>query len=225
MSRIPIVVGIRPFTQKSEAVEACREILYRYQLGERITRSADEQFLLDLLDLHPMRDDKIGCGIAHFEVRVNPRFVRQRTFYLVRVDGSETDFSFKKCLSPPTHRKLVLDAMRHEVVPQVFEFAERMYGAGYPVLCAITECVVERADAHVDHDSPTFLELANRFAVKHGGWEAIDIARADRSIGVQLGRGDQANAWREYHRAHARLRIVCVEANLSLLRRGAKRRI
>lgn len=223
MPRIPVLVGSRTFALKKDAEEACREILYRYQPGDRITEPADEQFLLDLLGLHPRRDAKLGCGVAHFEVRSNPKFVRQRSFYLVRIDRSETDFSSVKCLRPPTHRQLVMDAMRHEVSSQVFEFAERAYSSGTPVLCVIMGRVVERCEAHVDHSSPTFLELADKFATQQGGWDEMVIVHADGSIGVQLGCEDQAKAWRDYHRHNARLRIVSIEANLSLLKRGVRR--
>ena len=97
-----MLVGSRTFLLKKDAEDACREVLYRYAPGDRVTDPADEQFLLDLLELHPQRDDKIGRGIDHFEIRTNPKFVKQRSFYLVRIDGSETDFSFVKCLRPPT---------------------------------------------------------------------------------------------------------------------------
>jgi hypothetical protein len=118
MPRDPVLVGNRSFALKKDAEQACRDILYRYEPGHRVAEIADEQFLLDLLELHPQRDEKFGCGVDHFEVRVNPKFVRQRTFYLVRVDRTETDFSFVKCLRSPSHRRLAMDAMRHEVSNQ-----------------------------------------------------------------------------------------------------------
>lgn len=217
MPRNPVLVGDRSFALKKDAEQACRDVLYRYDPGHRVTGIADEQFLLDLLELHPERDEKLGCGVAHFEVRVNPKFVRQRSFYLVRVDRSETDFSFMKCLRPPSHRQLVMGAMRHEVSNQVYEFAEETYRSPAPVLCAVTGRVVAREEAHVDHSSPTFLELAEQFVGEQGGWDETVIARADGSIGVQLGRDDQARAWRDYHCRNATLRVVSIEANLSLL--------
>lgn len=222
MPRNPVLVGNRSFALKKDAEQACREILYRYDPGHRVSGIADELFLLDLLELHPQRNEKLGCGIAHFEVRVNPKFVRQRSFYLVRIDRSETDFSFMKCLRPPSHRQLVMGAMRHEVSTQVYEFAEETYHSTAPVLCAVTGRAVAREKAHVDHSSPTFLELAEQFVVEQGGWGEMVIARADGSIGVQLGRDDQASAWRDYHRRNATLRIVSIEANLSLLKRGSR---
>lgn len=222
MPRNPVLVGHRSFALKKDAEDACRELLYRYPPGSRVTSPDDEQFLLDLLDLHPERSDKVGCGVAYFEVRVNPTFTRQRTFYLIRVDQTETDFSFMKCLKPPTHRQLVLGAMRREVANQVYEFAEQTYDADSVVRCAVTGQVIERANAHVDHSSPTFLELAEQFIIQYGGWDGFIIAHADRSIGVQLGDEGQAKEWRDYHRQYANLRVVSIEANLSILKRAAK---
>lgn len=106
---------------------------------------------------------------------------------------------------------------------QVFDFAERAYSSGDPVVCSITGRMMERRDAHVDHSCPTFLELAEEFAALQGGWDTMLVVRADGSIGVQLGIEDQAKLWRDFHRENACLRMVSIEANLSLLRRGVKR--
>jgi hypothetical protein len=223
MSRKPILVGSRAFALKKDAEDACRQILYKYQPDSRVVEAKDEQFLLDLLGLHPDCDGKLGDGIDFFEIRTNPKFVKQRTFYLIRRDGSETDFSFVKCLRPPTHRQVVMAAMRHEVVMQIADFADLAYGSNLEVPCATTGVMVSRDAAHVDHSSPTFVELAEDFAARHGGWDEFAVAHADGSIGVQLGNFEQAKAWRDYHCENARLRIVSIQANLSLLRRGVKR--
>jgi hypothetical protein len=224
VSRKPTLVGSRTFALKKDAEDACRQILYKYQLGERVASPEDERFLLDLLDLHTDREGKLGSGVDHFEVRSNPKFIKQRSFYLVRTDGSETDFSFLKCLRPPTQRQVVMAAMRQEVAMQIFDFAETAYAAGPEVACAVTGVAVLRSMAHVDHSSPTFVELAEDFVAQHGGWDEFEVARADGSIGVQLGNPDQARAWRDYHRKNSNLQIVSVQANLSLLRLGVKRR-
>jgi hypothetical protein len=115
-----------------------------------------------------------------------------------------------------------MGGMRREISNQVYEFAEHAYSSGGPVRCAVTGNIVGRDEAHVDHSSPTFLELAEQFTVQQGGWDRIAIVHADRSIGVQLSNADQAKAWRDYHRHSAKLRIVSIEANLSILRRGRR---
>jgi hypothetical protein len=80
MPRNPMLVGSRSFALKKDAEDACHEILYRYRQGTRIADPGDEQFLLDLLELHPRRGEKFGCGIAYFEVRANPKFPQRDHF-------------------------------------------------------------------------------------------------------------------------------------------------
>lgn len=65
--------------------------------------------LLDLLKKgHPEPAKKIGDGIEAFQVRYHPTW-KSRCFFLVRVDGTTDEFSFRKCvdniLPLPDHMK------------------------------------------------------------------------------------------------------------------------
>lgn len=54
--------------------------------------------LMDLLKKgHPEPDKKIGEGINGFQVRYHPLW-KSRCFFLIRVDDSVDDFSFRKCV-------------------------------------------------------------------------------------------------------------------------------
>ncbi|ONK65261.1 uncharacterized protein A4U43_C07F35320 [Asparagus officinalis] len=54
--------------------------------------------LLELLRKgHTESDKKIGGGIQAFQVRYHPMW-KSRCFFLVRIDGSSDDFSFRKCV-------------------------------------------------------------------------------------------------------------------------------
>jgi hypothetical protein len=53
-------------------------------------------FLVALVSRHPRAGEKIGVGIRHFTVE--PTLHRTRCFYLTRTDGTETDFSYFKCV-------------------------------------------------------------------------------------------------------------------------------
>lgn len=54
--------------------------------------------LLELLKKgHAEADRKIGGGIQAFQVRSHPIW-KSRCFFLVRVDGTSDDFSFRKCV-------------------------------------------------------------------------------------------------------------------------------
>ena len=41
---------------------------------------------------------QVGAGIKAFQVRIHPEFDTSRCFFVLRTDGTETDFSYRKCL-------------------------------------------------------------------------------------------------------------------------------
>ncbi|WP_338598440.1 DCL family protein [Saccharopolyspora sp. SCSIO 74807] len=222
MARKPIVIGERFFALKKDAEQECRSILYRYRPGDTVSTPEDERLLLDVLNMHPDRDRKVGHGIDHFEVRENPQIQRKRTIYLVRSDGSETDFSYLKCLTPPSQAKLAKATLRRAVVPQINEFIRETYQRCGALTCAITGEALDRSQAHVDHYNPTFDMLSKAFADSEGGWDAISTKSSDGMIGKEIADPDQAGRWDRYHRDFSSLRIVSVQSNLSLLRQSAR---
>src|SRR5207247_325445 len=94
-----------------------RQVREKYAVGASVTDAADQEFLLDLLAMHPESGEKIGEGVDHFEVRKNGSTVG---FWIVRSDGSDVDFSFYKCLRAPSHEEEVRGAMRAAVVEQKY---------------------------------------------------------------------------------------------------------
>ncbi|MEY9886680.1 hypothetical protein ABIA31_000306 [Catenulispora sp. MAP5-51] len=119
----PVIIGDVYFPRKGDAQQACRDLLYRYPPGSVIDDPPDEAFLHDLLELHQDAAGKRGVGIDHFEVRLTEEF-HQPGFFIIRVDGTVTDFSFLRCLTPATHRDRVLTAMRRAVKDQVVAFKQ-----------------------------------------------------------------------------------------------------
>jgi hypothetical protein len=211
-----MLIGDRHFPTRGAAVEACRQVLYRHQRGQPID-SADAGFLADLLSLHPEADAKIGPGVGRFEVRTNPLYGGVG-FWVVRVDGTATDFSFNQCLRPSDHRQRALHAMRVVVAEQIIAWRDQRFAAGR-VRCALTGRPVTPNACHVDHIDPTFLELAERFAIREGGWPALQVSTSpEATIGPRLTCPDQRDRWSDYHRQAAHLRIVTPLANLSRAR-------
>jgi Protein of unknown function (DUF3223) len=209
-------IGIREYPSKKAALAAIQEVLYRYEPRERVERPDDQEFLIDLIQNHPDPVSKIGAGIGRFEVRLN---WKTHGFWIIRVDGSETDFSFMKCLHPPTQQQVVRVALRHAVMDQVILFREVQLRRG-PVVCPITGDLVDGTTGHVDHSDPTFFDLADAFVAERGGYEAIQVSDSvDGAIGRYLADSQVEATWQAYHRANANLRLVSVKANLSLLRR------
>ena len=88
-------IGPHIFDTQAAAVAFIQEVLYRHPLLEPITGN-DHAFLLELLKKHPRATEKAGAGLKHFTVE-NAKG-GTRCFYVTRVDGSRSDFSFMKCL-------------------------------------------------------------------------------------------------------------------------------
>jgi hypothetical protein len=218
-SKLKYYIGAREYPTKTAAQEAIQEVLYRYQPGETVERPEDQEFLADLVQNHPDPASKIGVGIARFEVRRN---LKTPGFWIVRTDGSETDFSFVKCLRPPTLEQLVRTALRRSVDEQIWQFRDQALGGGL-VVCSVSGDPIDRATCHVDHFDPTFSDLVDAYVAAHGGYEAFQIAEtADGAFGRRLSDPQVEADWRAYHKANANLRLVSIRANLSLLRRHAR---
>ncbi|BCD88221.1 hypothetical protein PSm6_46280 [Pseudomonas solani] len=86
----PITLGPRNFAKRGDAIEFLKEMLGRYDLGDRVN-SEDAVFLRAALENHPDSAKKIGCGIADFSVRSAD--FGTRCFWVNRTDGSTEKFS------------------------------------------------------------------------------------------------------------------------------------
>ena len=224
--RKPVIIGAHTFPTKKEATGHIRRILYATVPGMPVAPE-DHPFLLALVERHPHAVRKIGAGVLRFEVRPNPTYPGNYGFWIVRTDGSETDFSFVECLSPSTYQDDVRHAMRGSVADQIIEYKQEAFARGGTVYCLVTAEPVTWDTCHVDHAPPTFLELADRFAALKGGYEGIPLTdpSTDGAIGREIAEPGALFEWQEYHRRHARLRIVSPYANLGLLRRGKREEI
>ncbi|MEW2375988.1 hypothetical protein AB0883_07765 [Micromonospora sp. NPDC047812] len=106
----------------------------------------------------------------------------------------------------------------------VIAVVERAFAKQKTATCALTGIpLVSRQEAHVDHAQPTFLDLATAFAEHAGGWDTVQVASGDGVIGTQMADDQQREAWCAFHAERANLRVVSIQANLSLLRRGQRR--
>lgn len=96
-----ILLTTRSFKKTGDAATFFKEMLNRYDMGERVS-AEDFADLSALLERHDDRDEKIGIGVAGFEVGLPPTDVPQfskRCFWIVRNDGTKIDFSIGHCLA------------------------------------------------------------------------------------------------------------------------------
>jgi hypothetical protein len=211
------LIGDQVYRRKSDALDAIREVRDRVKAAGQPSLEEDE-FLRDLVALHPDAQRKVGSGIDRFEVRRN--LGNTDGFWIIRTDGTETDFSFVQCLYGASQEAKVRSAMRHAVIDQMQTARDNAFWSSSTLTCPITNVEITRETCHMDHDDPTFIEIADAFAGRHGGYEAIKTVAADGDIGRRFVDESLDEAWRAYHVEKAKLRAVSKKANLSVLRRG-----
>jgi len=216
-----IDVGGEAFATKKALEERCRLVLYRSPLGDPL--SADDfAFMRALLEHHDDADAKIGCGVASMQVRRDP--YGGQCFWLRRIDGTQTDFSFRSCIRPKAPEADFRAACRRAITEQILDFKKFAFSNGHDV-CAVTGVRVTADDCHVDHAPPaTFLALLSKFVELRGlVVAAVKIAgHEDGSTEKRIVDHSLREDWQMFHRDHAVLRITTAHANLSDVKREAR---
>jgi hypothetical protein len=223
-TRKPVLIGRIAFETQKEAREFIREILNATPWGEPLKGDTHE-FVLSLLDRHPRATEKIGCGVSHFTVDKDGN--GDRCFYIHRTDGYKLHFSYQKSLiGKDDARSLVVGALNRAVDEQIWAFRDSELAKGKQT-CEYTGAPITKDSYHVDHHNPTFLELYTTWLAQ-SGLQIADIKVSDggdNEIGRQMTDPAQKRSWQEFHRAHARLRILSPLGNLSAAKIEANRRM
>lgn len=204
-------IGDRSFRTKAEAIKYTRAILHDSPLGDLPEEHA--QFVVALLRRHPRSEQKIGAGIGWIEIRENPPF-RARSFWIVRIDRTETDFSYKGCLCPSSSRVSIMSAFRGEVQYQCLAFRDQEFIGKLALQCPITGKDFERDECEVDHHPEAFRDLVERFCDGAGlRLEEVRVHEGDGDTFGHLFDRGLARCWQEFHREHATFRVLSAEGH------------
>uniref|UniRef100_A0A1D1XE16 Protein DCL, chloroplastic n=1 Tax=Anthurium amnicola TaxID=1678845 RepID=A0A1D1XE16_9ARAE len=93
----PVKLGPKCFGTSVEMFEYFCKLLHSWSPNIDINRYEHMVFLDLIQNGHPEPDKKIGGGVQAFQVRYHPLW-KSRCFFLLRIDGSADDFSFRKCV-------------------------------------------------------------------------------------------------------------------------------
>lgn len=217
----PLLLATRSFPTRGAAQQFYRDILYQYRPGDRVS-DAHAADLLAVLDRHPEYEQKVGCGIAHFEVMMTPQGTP--CFRIVRVDKTGTDFSFYWAIKgePPSRKHEVLTAFRAAVADDVAAIRGELIGKSLVgpglVRCAVSGVSIPIAEAHVDHRPPhTFEALVLRFLAERGlVIPAVPITEGrDEQTITEITDAVLAENFRSFHTAAAVLELVHKPINLA----------
>lgn len=225
-----IDIGPLAFRSNAAAKDYYRAILHAYPVGAVIPEPHASQ-LLWLLDRHPEAADKRGAGVARFRVDKPPKG-KHPCFWIDRVDGSATDFSFRWAIDGkgPSRLTEMRQAMREAINGDAMAFRRRFFeehaDTDGRVPCALTGVPVSPSECHVDHAPPhTFVALATAFlAERRISPDGSHVtAPADNQFVPRLVDAALAADWQAYHRARAKLRVVEKDAHLRQGRAGRER--
>jgi hypothetical protein len=216
-----VELDTRTFKTQSEATTFFREMLSRYEPGNRVN-DEDSLDLAALLERHPNYVTKIGCGVDHFGVEKTQHGTK--CFRVVRVDGSNTDFSYPKCIAgrSPSRKQEVSAAFRQVVRFDLYRardafFAEHSDAEGC-VTCAESGQRLERVQAHMDHRPPMTFEVIVTTFLAHQGLspESVDVTTGqDNQVSPEITDKSLCEAFRSYHSRVARLDFVKSTINLA----------
>lgn len=208
------------FQSKQGVIDRVRKLLQR--LGS--VDENDESFVMGLLARHRSAAQKIGAGVQRVEVRVVAPY-KTHGFYIVRVDGTGTDFSYKECLTPSTPMQKFVAACRTAVLAQRNAVRDAAFADSRLIKCPITGEPITRETGHVDHPAPwTFDAIVEAFVQSN----SIDVATVplagggDNETQQSFANEGMTHAFGAFHKERAKMRVVSRRANLSVLRRSPR---
>lgn len=211
--------GGMEFKTKQSLKNYCKFVLNNAKLNSELY---GEWFdvIDDVLKMHDCYDEKTQSSEYKIGVRkclINPS---NRQFYVIRSDGSTTDFSYLKAITSETKEVKIKSIFREAINYQTIEFKKNYFSLhgdsrGY-VVCPETNLKIKHNNSHIDHYPKQFNDIVKEFIQIHNiSSESLVIHHP----------GDNATAWImedkelldkfvEYHQRVAQYRIVLDKVNL-----------
>lgn len=220
--RKPVELATRNFNTQDEANAFFSAMLNRYKPRERVS-DQDHLDLVALLERHPEFHAKVGRGVDHFQIMMTDQGTQ--CFRIVRIDGTGTDFSIKKCVShrAPSRKQEVSKALRRAVRFDLYKARDDFF-ANHPTdaeglfVCAKTGERISREVAHMDHLPPMTFEVIVTTFLCHSGLSFDDVPLTtghDDQTSPEVADKKLAEKFRVYHAQVALLDLVKNTANLA----------
>jgi hypothetical protein len=205
-----------------------KDILHAYSNGAIVDDAGHHDDLVALVArfdaVLPVEERKGSAGIARFDRRLNTGAgFATPGFWLVRPNGEATDFSYLKAIEGriKSQDQEFADACRRAVASDLNAFMRAQFARAPNgvVACGLTDAPVTQAEAHVDHDDPSFGSIILSFRQAQGWGVVVPPGVLTSGADAQttttfVGAADEA-AFRAFHQTHARLRVVSASANLA----------
>jgi len=207
---------------KAQNIIAIKKILNAPLLIPRKLNQTEFDFIYSILKMHPQFKHKEKIGIQN--IWIKKTIYNKNGFFIERIDGTTTDFSYYKCLNGNNPKLNVLCAFRSAIRPQIVEFRELAFSNTSSLVCPITNEVITKENCHVDHKEPSFKKLVEEFVYTYNiNVDKIELGgtNQDNSMEIYFINSTLKKTWEDYHKQKALLQIVSAKGNLTK-QKGAK---
>lgn len=214
-----IKAGGKVFQTKKKLQNYCRYVLNNQNHYKTLE---GEWFLVmdDVLRMHECYKEKVGEGSYKIQVRpcmINPR---NNQFFILREDGSDTDFSMYKCLKPESNSTKIKRSLREVVKSQVVMYKNKHFlnnsdNSGY-VKCPVTKLKISKKSSHLDHYPLQFDEIVNLW-LEDNNLTLSDIkleVTTDNHTAAELKDCALTKSFFKFHKKVAKYRVVLDKVNL-----------
>lgn len=207
------------FKNKTTLTNYCKFVLNNAEL-DSLLEGEWLAVLRDVVMMHDRFEEKVkglDYSVGVRSCTVNPR---NRQFYILRADGTDTDFSYYKAIGSTSKIRRIKEALREIIKDQMIDYKDLYFklnsdSKGY-VICPETKLKMQRKDSHMDHYPKQFDEILKNWVDNHA------IVSDDIEI---YPAGDNTNGWLfkdesipqsfyQFHESVAEYRVVLNKVNL-----------
>jgi hypothetical protein len=197
---------------KAQMTRDIRQLIAKYSHNE-VLNPTDFKFMLGILSRHPSKTEKIGCGVSKLIVKEERSAFHKlsKHFEVVRMDGSTVDFSWVKCVAGKKSSKAEFSkACRSAINQQIIDYRNQ-FKVGNLFRIESGE-VLPGNEVHVDHVLP-FADIVTSFVAAYNiDFDAIGYT--DTGMVTEFVDPELKYSFAEYHRKHAKLRLITAGDNL-----------
>jgi len=193
------------FKTQKEAKEYIRNMMDKQPLG-----IVEKSFFIWLIDYHPDKERKIGCGIKNIEISLD--FYGKKLINIIRMDNTRDTISWITCATGKTTDNLI-PSMREAIDPQI-DYFRKMSINNKTYFCKYCKGIEK---LHIDHIIP-FKDLQNDFI--RNKKIPTSFLKCPNTLRPILKESEFKKEWISYHFEKARLQVLCQTCNLS---KGSKR--
>lgn len=206
------------FNSQSQAKKWFSNLLHSAIIGKHF-EDDDHKRLYALLERHPDSKIKIGCGVKWLYVNYAPNCdFKSKCFWILRVDGSKTDFSYIACIRAKNTTPMddFYIAAREAVIDSARNFKQNYFNGEQEARCAETGVMLKYEIAHVDHKPPwLFHKICKEFLKKYEltpNYSWISAPLDEQAHAVFANATIRAN-FIAFHDSLAELQVISPEQN------------